>query len=272
MADGLTVTCSIDGQKIDFTLPPATSNEPSKLCISLPKAGSTLLYRMMQPIAAKAGLTYYALQEMARHAGIIPAQLPAEASAVFREHGYFYGGFRAIPPNLSIPAWAGGNTVVLVRDPRDMLVSLYFSQAFSHGAPGREASEAAYQAFIAQRQEAATREIDAFVLGKIGVTQKQFALLERKLAGVPHRLYRYEDVIFDKRAWLKDMVDYLKLKVSDDVIREVAQSQDERPKSEDVKAHVRQVTPGDHKKKLKPGTIEKLTSEFKQIRAQYNYD
>jgi hypothetical protein len=55
------------------------------------------------------------------------------------------------------------------------------------------------------------------------------------------------------------------------VIREIAQRFDIFPGQEDPSAHIRKVTPGDYKQKLKPETIAQLNDFFQDILSRYQY-
>jgi hypothetical protein len=68
-------------------------------------------------------------------------------------------------------------------------------------------------------------------------------------------IYRYEDVIFAKQAWIDDMCDWYGWKVPIEQRQAVATHFDIRPESERPNEHIRQVTPGIYRKHLSEGTI-----------------
>ena len=78
------------------------------------------------------------------------------------------------------------------------------------------------------------------------------------------RIYRYEDVIFKKREWLADMCAWFGWNVSEKKINAIADKNDILPKAENEAQHIRQATPGDHKRKLRPETIEQLSGAIWQ--------
>ena len=86
------------------------------------------------------------------------------------------------------------------------------------------------------------------------------------------RIYRYEDVIFDKRAWIADMCDTFGWSVPEATINEIADRNDVIPSSEDQAKHIRQATPGDYKRKLQPETIERLTEMFAKELDYFGYN
>jgi hypothetical protein len=157
---------------------------PSVFIVGMVKSGSTLLNRIMRPVTAAAGLTYRSpANEMFRRGLELKA-----ATIEFEPFGQAYGGFRDLP--WPLPDSAAGRTVLLVRDPRDALTSLYFSLAYSHVPPGSSDSLKLLQAFDARRERVRVMTIDEFVLQE---APAQARLIKRVLTNIPrHRMYRYE--------------------------------------------------------------------------------
>jgi hypothetical protein len=269
---GREVTFALEGRQFTFKTPrPGDPSIPSAFLVGLPKAGSTLLNRLMRPIITAAGLSFVALQEILFDMGVAAQAIPREVNVAFEPCGYVFGGFRSLPGGFSIPSFASDRTIVLVRDPRDMLTSLYFSLARSHRPPGNAVGEGLAATFSQQREEVNRMSIDAFALERAGIVANQFRIVTNKLSMISHRLYRYEDVVFDKLSWTRDMIDYLGLTVSAAVIEKAVAANDVRPEVEDPAQHVRKVVPGDHREKLKPEIVEKLNRAFKPILLKYGY-
>jgi hypothetical protein len=143
--------------------------------------------------------------------------------------------------------------------------------ARSHRAPGKAVGEAAAAAFSEQREEVNRTSIDAFVLERAKPVAHQFRALANKLSVIPRRLYKYEDVIFEKASWARDMVDYLGLTVTPGVIEAAVAAHDLWPDAEDATRHVRRVVPGDHREKLRPETIDQLNARLEPILRRYRY-
>jgi len=181
-------------------LPAAPSDAPSVIGLSLPKAGSTLLFALLQDLAPRAGLAYVSPQDFFFVNGLRLTEQPHEASSLFRPRGYCYGGFRG-PPPYAIPILDTARCVVLVRDPRDMAVSHWYSVTQSHVVPKAEDGEH----FMARnRARALDRGKDAHVMQVARGLDGQFDRLAS--SGILHRadtaVFRYEDVIFRKRDWV----------------------------------------------------------------------
>ena len=103
-----------------------------------------------------------------------------------------------------------------------------------------------------------------------GVKQQHEQMIE-KLNAIDHQLYRYEDVVFDKRSWIQSMVTYLSLEAAPAMLDRIVERNDVIPQTEQNDSHIRRVSPGDHKEKLAPETIERLNSEFAPILNRYGY-
>lgn len=258
-----------------YTLPGTSSDLPSVLALSLPKAGSVLLDKLMAELSSIMGMTYVSIMGEFFNLGIRAADAPASTSQIFLDRGYCYGGFRFLPDSFEIPILGRAKSVLLVRDPRDMLVSHYFSTRSSHPAPGSKSTLKTGMREMPLKELAQSTLIDEYVIKFSRFYRRHMTRYIDELAGEGHdkiRVYRYEDVIFEKRRWIADMCAWFGWDVSEKEIHALADKNDLRPTSEDEAQHVRQATPGDHKRKLKPETIEELTEIFDKELAYFGYD
>ena len=236
---------------------------PSVFIVGLVKSGSTLLNRIMRPITAASGLDFRSYANELRGRGLTLKQ----ANIDFEPSGHAYGGFRDLP--WPLPEFAANRTVLLVRDPRDALTSLYFSVAYSHVPPGSSDSLQLLRAFEARRARARAMTIDDFVMRE---AEGHARLITRVLANLPrHRLYRYEEIIFDKQAWAADMVGYLGLSPPPRLVAAVVARNDVVPSEEAPLEHIRHVTPGDYLDKLRPETIAALDVRFAGLMKTMGY-
>ncbi len=78
-------------------------------------------------------------------------------------------------------------------------------------------------------------------------------------------------MIQDFNSWFYKLLEFLDLDVSQDTINVILQKADFKADQGNVKAHKRQVTPGDHKRKLNEETIKLLNSKFGEILTIYDY-
>jgi len=244
----------------------------SVFLIGLPKAGSTLLNLVMRPLCVKAGLSAFSLHNTFHDMGITAQDYPTKVDPLFVEYGYAYLGFRTWIARHAMPGAADGRVIFLVRDPRDMVVSQFFSQAFSHRPPGGTVGGEAIRKFEERRREIVKKNINKYVLEIADTVSRSYATTVKKLEAVGHKTWRYEDIIFEKQRWVEEMLDYLDLNVPDAMVKRVVGRHDLLPDAEEIHKHVRKVTPGDHRNKLSEGTIAKLNSVFSEILGRFDYD
>jgi hypothetical protein len=255
-----------------FTLPPtAAPSRESVFVFAMPKAGSVLLENITRRLAAHVGLTYVSIIGEYFNLGIPHKDMPASTADIFLPKGYCYGGFRFFPRSFEMPPLRQSRAILLVRDPRDMLVSNFFSMRDSHPEPGKALETV--QLKLKMRDVARSVDIDEYVRKAAEGYRKNLADYRESLSGMSGlKLFRYEDVIYDKRAWIADICDWFGWSVPYWKRWWIARINDKMPKSEESTAHVRQVHPGNFRAKLKPETIEWLNAHFAEEMAWYGYD
>ncbi len=189
---------------------------------------------------------------------------------------------------VEIPRLEEYQVLLHVRDPRDVLVSMFYSYCFIHNGE--------VQADTGYRRRAAREGIDAFVLAKasnessrypgdygtgghvedlIGNVPARYRNYLDHLVGRPNvRLVKYEEMVTDYRAWLTRFIEPFPIPNKEAVIEEqAALAPTFFPKrSGDVRNHVRHVTPGDHKAKLQRATIQRLNEIFADVLDALHYD
>jgi hypothetical protein len=260
---------TVDGQNLTFEIPrPAKRN--SVFVFSLHKAGSTLLNKIVGQASRQCGLPTLNIPNQSVQQGVMENRLTQQAvGPVFMQDGYAFGGFRAPYDFVPREALNGRRKVLLVRDPRDMMVSLYFSVRFSHAIPP---TGEARRRYVAIRNESSTIDIDDFVLSDRCRFLANNYRAYKPLIDKDWRVFRYEDVIFSKRKWVYDIASHLGLELKEDRLNRIADQNDVRPSDERLNEHIRQVTPRNHLKYLKPETISALNVLLADILEQYEYE
>jgi hypothetical protein len=194
----------------------------------------------------------------------------AEPPFHFAERGGLYGPIRVTAPDFRYPEYThviapltepgflcGRRAVILVRDPRDVLVSMFFSFGFSHN----RSPDPAVAALQEKRRAAIQAQgLDDFCLSEAAQQRVIFATLHR-LAGEAAEvvIVRYEDLLRDfSRAVLPlSTAMHLDAAVVETMRREL------RPRTtEDPSSHHRSGQPGAYASKLKPDTIAPLEKEL----------
>jgi hypothetical protein len=174
--------------------------------------------------------------------------------------GNVYGGFRDMPFGfLGHPIFDNGLKILMVRDPRDALVSEYFSNAYSHPIPEATAKTADVTAVMTRLREKALKDgIDVYVIDRARELVKTIVEFGVVVKSSTTKVVKYEDYIFKKRELIELMAAHFAWSVDEESIERIVRQVDVRPEVEDPHAFVRKVTPGDHREKLRPATIVRL--------------
>lgn len=256
------------GESFEIDLPEPADIE-SFFAFSLHKAGSTLMFAMLEDYCSQVGIPTVNPFGTAWLNGIRSNNIDSSIEEIFKPRGYAYLGFRFFFTFDPAFDFSQMRKVFLVRDPRDILTSLYFSVSFSHAKPQVEGEVS--KVLEEKREQALGMEINQFVLERADAIRGKFERYAEVLTDDNLRIYRYEDVIFDKADWLADLIDYLKLPMDENLVQTIAAKNDIRPEEENPGAHIRQVKPGNYKKHLSGRTIDLLNGVFSDILDRYSY-
>ena len=216
-------------------------------------------------------MTYVSVMGEYFRLGLAETDIPAETSRIFLENGYCYGGFRYFPKRFEIPIIDTRKSILLVRDPRDLLVSHYFATRDSHPDPGPRFGK---KKTLPKRDVARSKGLDEYVLELANFYTNYIGRYRAAMEQHPGALnvFRYEDIIRNKREWLRSICEIFEWDVSPAQLDRIADKHDVLPAVEKVRRHIRQAAPGDHARKLKPETIERLTHHFREELALFGYD
>ena len=255
------------GKEFTFSVP-ESANLDSFFVFSIYKAGSTLLMMIMADVCKALRIPVIDLPAQVFNLGLAPKDLAKDINCLWRERGFAYTGFRSFFPSMEFD-FSKTKNILLIRDPRDMLVSLYFSVKYSHSIPKLKEAD-----HPMTRERAALQEIgiDQSVLNKAHAYRNYFQDYMKHLPAATTRVYRYEDIIFKKKEWIEDMLGFLGLELGLQKIKTIAEKYDVRPDTEDPKKHIRQVTPGNYKSHLSQTTIDKLDKLFRPVMRLFYYD
>lgn len=186
---------------------------------------------------------------------------PAFMKKVFKEKGFFYGAFMAPYP---FPNMDKLKIFLVLRDPRDVLTSNYFSTLFNHPLTAND--------MIDKRKKYADYDIDKYVLEFAPELHSRYKQYCNDFLGKENVLFlKYEDMVADFKPWLQKLARHLDLENRDQKIEELVEATSFKVKKEDKKSFVRNITPGDHKNKLKPETIATLNEIFKEELIKLKY-
>jgi hypothetical protein len=239
---------------------------------TLHKSASMFIHQQCELLCRLSGMSYHSPNVPA--SGLDARRLLTDKDLWRLRHGCF----APVRFFVDIPQIDDYDVILHLRDPRDVLVSMFYSYCYIH--PGEIEANTGY------RRDVASRGIDAFVLAKasersseyrgdygtgghvedlIGNLPKRYRdYIERLLTRPNVLLVKYEEMVTDYRRWLEKFINPFPIDDKRKVIEEwAARSQAFFPKrANDAMNHVRHVTPGDYKAKLQPSTIRALDEIF----------
>ncbi|HEV8691929.1 MAG TPA: sulfotransferase domain-containing protein [Ideonella sp.] len=243
-------------QNVTFELS-QRQDTPLYFVLGVRKSGSSILNSMMTALAGHNGKTFVDIPGQLFKAGVRVKDWQHDGKLGTLFHGgNVYGGFRNAPLGVfELAAFRSARKILMVRDPRDALVSEYFSNAYSHSLP---AGGKGLEGMQKLRQEALASSLQAYVLERaqeLSRTMMEYA----PLVQAPNtRVFRYEDVILHKRELLVDICRHFGWPVDEPFMQLVLGWADVVPGEERPEEFVRRVVPGDHREKLSADAIRQL--------------
>lgn len=197
----------------------------------------------------------------------------------FKRKGYLYGPIRVsagrrfaegkylVAQTTEIEFIKNKTAIFFIRDPRDILVSSYYSFGFTHPySPVPEMREAQQ----AQKEYIQSLSVDEYVIQKV---DHQVITFERihELASICENsvVLKYEDMITKFDEFKSNLL--RNLSVDDHVMEELFLRS--RPKNnEDTTSHRRSGIVGGFREKLKPKTIHEINKKLNDVLTKFEYE
>lgn len=178
------------------------------------------------------------------------------------------------PTYLSIPKPSNYKTFFVMRDPRDIIVSLYFSARYSH---------ASFETINVLREQ--FKNLDLKEGMRLVIDQMdEFGLFEAQRSWCAAKddprvsIFRYEDLATDNRGFLKHLLAYLEVPISDDVFETlyhrhqfVQHAKGRSQGKEDPYSHYRKGVVGDWKNYFDDGILAHFNSVTGDTLQQLGY-
>ena len=188
---------------------------------------------------------------------------------VFRPKGVLYGPLREFFPIEDIDQY---RIVLMLRDPRDVVVSSYFSHAFSHPVPSNKERR---KWFMDRREKVKSQTIDEYARGEFPeyILRVYSDYCEHLVRNQNVQVLRYEDFMQDFDRWFSHLEASLEMKLGE-VHRDglfKLKGGGAKP-GENKFSHVRRATPGDHRDKLNPDSCEYLNQKFADVMETLGYE
>jgi len=245
------------------------SSHPSIIHFSLNKAATQYTKKILRGCVIENGMVPVHINEYAFYSKFpyltgLKTDKMVEFSHIFKPDGYFYSAFGGFVPGIS--EMDKYKVILMVRDPRDILVSWYYSIAFSHSIPPITSNR--HEEYIRKRENAQEITIDDHVISE---SDRVFNILKRYqtelLVLYPHvYLTSYEKMTSNFEGWLKGLLDACELEISSQTFQKLIEDNIRvQPKEENIYKHIRKGKPGDYLDKLQPATIEYLNNKFSPI-------
>jgi hypothetical protein len=248
---------------------------PAYFVFSVRKCGSSIFNSICQAVAENNGRHFVPVADTFFWKNVsVPEYVNDPALLDIVRPGNVYAGFRDMPTIfLSSEIFRQSPKLLMIRDPRDALVSLYFSIAYSHSVPeGNAAGSEVTKHLLKQRQLALSEEIDVAVIRLANAMAKTMLEYARIIDWNTTTVLKYEDYILDKRALITTIARTFEWSIDERLIGHILSWSDVRPPEvEDPRAFVRKVTPGDHREKLKPATIATLNTKLADAMKLFAY-
>jgi len=236
----------------------------SVIFFSCHKSGSSIGLKYLKKLARENELKH--INYDAYVSSVSPASKPLFHEISFQKRayltqGYFFGCYRFFRP---IPELEKYKVILLLRDPRDVLVSYYYSMKYNntiHQLKGLEL-----------RKRLQHISIDDYVLEILPRFKSVFENYITELYGKDYVYFsKFEDLLNDSENWLTEASEHCGLSCSEELLERISTGITSNLKTEKKYQHHRKAKPGEFKEKLKETTIEKINAEFEIILKTLNY-
>ncbi|MDA7429608.1 sulfotransferase domain-containing protein [Primorskyibacter aestuariivivens] len=240
----------------------------SAISVSMHKAGSSITDLILTDFYETLG---YKIDRVANKVSASPLSEPeyfSDYEPQMDRQGVYYGMARN-PGTHDLGFLKEFRVLVQMRDPRDCLTSAYFSYKGSHVPPKDPTKRAIHEERMRGVKEL---DITEFVLRTAPNYLMRCQKLEKIINEYPDTLLlAYEEMVLDTETWLKRISDWIGLPVDQNLRDKLGAKIDFSVTSEDAKRHKRQVTPGDHKRKLDENTIGQLNEILRPALEAFGY-
>jgi hypothetical protein len=246
---------------------------PTYFVLGIRKCGSSMLNRVARLLAKYNGYNFVNVAgRMFNETMTVGEWVRDESMERIIKDGNVYGGFRSFPHALrDNPRYVGGEKILLVRDPRDALVSEYFSNAYSHALPSADDSGGARRELLSERSAALSTSIDEYVIRRAPIMRRTFEEFAPVLNDPTTHIFRYEDIIFKKEILVLGIAEHFGWRCDPKKLEAILGWVDVKPAKENPRQFIRKVSPGDHKEKLQLDTIARIDTELHPVLVSFGY-
>lgn len=249
-------------------------DRPSVVLHTVERAASRFVFHLLGRLARNAGLVPIDLDSYHYEIGRIRPWIEGGRggeSPLFAAPGCFYGPLRTASDDvLRLPHKA----ILMVRDPRDVLVSLHHNHAWEPRTPIAGGDQAAGEVEREMR-DARAMTLDAFVRHMArpdSHVMQTFRAYRTTLLGSPRVLLtRYETMLGDPVAWLDPIVRHLDWP-PDRTLRDGVLVSDPPRQASRAGSGLREARPGAHARDLAPETRALLAERLRDVLDAFGYE
>ena len=236
------------------------------LFFTVHKAASMFIYKICQDLSRESGLNFYSVNHNKYNRYYFDTEeSDLEDIANWQNKT---GCFAPLRYYFNIPKELNSYIILHLRDPRDVLVSLYFSEAYSHSV-----LKGVFDLSQGERNEIINMGIDQYVLDYADLFNRKYAEYQSLLTKPGAIFVKYEDLVLNFPFWLQEVAEGFAIENTKFIHRMIKKHKKEfEVKKENIHAHKRKIVPGDYKEKLASETIGKLNSIFSDNLKKYNYE
>jgi hypothetical protein len=229
---------------------------------ALHKSASMFLFELFRELADQVHVPFHSVHNQPPDHGNIPVDT-TDSFILCPVRGFNFEAY-------SFPSLDRLVRIVQIRDPRDILVSEYYSLGWRH-------TDSHWSDEERERREAIQKiPIDEFVLteaytGKAPLVERMEPLLHAdQISGLT--IVRYADMIENFPTWIATIVAATGAQPAAPLIELLVNSfENNFSPDEDAGGHKRRVTPGDHRNQLRPETILALNRKFERVLQPFGY-
>ena len=240
----------------DFLLGKKVRSEPSNSFVfyGANRAGSMVLGRALASLGEENGLRHIDLTRYFLHTEREQLKLLENEEWIDKhllQNSYCYGPLRNSISGSALDKWPA---VLLIRDPRDVVVSHYYSVTIGHTVFDKT--------FLEKKRIAKSMSLDEYALYFIEevITQlRDFWELGKR---DNHKVFRYEDLLKGGNAVLCQMAKILEVNEPSSSLKIKFDQEISLPSSNDASQHKRSGKHGQFIKKLKPATIHEIERRY----------
>ena len=266
-------TIAIEFQGVTFRVDATRPGDSAWVVLGVRKSGSSMFNRALKLMAKFNRVNWIDIPgDLFSNDVPVPRWRGNPAPPGLLRPGNVYGGFRDYPAGLAqSPVFRGAIKVLLVRDPRDAIVSEYYSTRQTHSIPEGAGEDGARADMLRRRAAAQQVTVEDFARAEAGKMAETIERYVPLLDDPKLLLLRYENVVFDKARMIRDVNRHFGWTIQPQQIENILKWIDVIPEEEHPDAFIRKVTPGDHREKLTSATIMEINAPLAKAMNAFGY-